>query len=195
MRKIYRPIGFNRVAVAATQCLRTTTITAMFCPQLLGDEAEELLEEDEELSKSESLHDSSQSSRVSASSLAQPPLAPRSLKKSTAFHDRTTLEQQVQYTMVDRQMSLSTNFSFTYFLVIFSLHENHSQTDITTSIVNIFQYRDFQPSSHPRSSVCWKAVKTLDDSPSDIDCIRSWTARRGSSRCGRSFWRSTCSTS
>ena len=96
MRKIYRPIGFNRVAVAATQCLRTT-ITTMFCPQLLVDEAEELLEEDEELSKSESLHDSSQSSRVSASSLAQPPLAPRSLKKSTAFHDRTTLEQQVQW--------------------------------------------------------------------------------------------------
>ena len=69
------------------------------------DEAEELLEEDEELSKSESLEaDSSQSSRVSASSLA-----PRSLKKSTAFHDRNTLEQQVQCAMA---MSLSTNFGF-----------------------------------------------------------------------------------
>ena len=59
------------------------------------DEAEELLEEEDELSKSESLEaDSSQSSRVSASSLA-----PRSLKKSTAFHDRNTLEQQVQCAM------------------------------------------------------------------------------------------------
>ena len=71
--------------------------------QLLVDEEEEFLEEDEDISKSESLNDTqntfSQESHVSQTSLGATSDLPgglsRSLKKSTAFHDRTSLEQQV----------------------------------------------------------------------------------------------------
>lgn len=71
--------------------------------QLLVDEEEEFLEEDEDISKSESLNDTqntfSQESHVSQTSLGATSDLPgglsRSLKKSTAFHDRTSLEQQI----------------------------------------------------------------------------------------------------
>ena len=74
-----------------------TTQCITFYPQLIVDDEDTFLEEDEELSKSESLEslggqDSSQESPG--------PLPPgggmsRSLRKSAAFHDRSSLEQQV----------------------------------------------------------------------------------------------------
>ena len=75
--------------------------------QLLVDEEEEFLEEDEDISKSESLQDTNNTfsgeSHVSQTSLGATSEIPgglsRSLKKSMAFHDRTSLEQQVSETV------------------------------------------------------------------------------------------------
>ena len=71
--------------------------------QLLVDDEDQFLEEDEELSKSESLESLGQSSLggQDRSQESPSPLPPgggmsRSLRKSAAFHDRSALEQQVK---------------------------------------------------------------------------------------------------
>ena len=78
-----------------TQCIT-------FYPQLLVDDEDQFLEEDEELSKSESLESLGQSS-LGGQDRSQESPGPlptgggmsRSLRKSAAFHDRSSLEQQV----------------------------------------------------------------------------------------------------
>lgn len=74
-----------------------------FYLQLLVDDEDQFLEEDEELSKSESLESLGQSSLggQDRSQESPSPLPPgggmsRSMRKSAAFHDRSTLEQQVK---------------------------------------------------------------------------------------------------
>lgn len=74
-----------------------------FYLQLLVDDEDQFLEEDEELSKSESLESLGGSSLGGQDRSQESPghLPPgggmsRSLRKSAAFHDRSTLEQQVE---------------------------------------------------------------------------------------------------
>ena len=73
-----------------TQCIS-------FYPQLIVDDEDTFLEEDEELSKSESLESlgGQDSSQESPGPLPQGGGMSRSLRKSAAFHDRSSLEQQV----------------------------------------------------------------------------------------------------
>ena len=75
-----------------------TTQCITFYPQLIVDDEDTFLEEDEELSKSESLESlgGQDSSQESPGPLPQGGGMSRSLRKSAAFHDRSTLEQQVK---------------------------------------------------------------------------------------------------
>ena len=97
---LWRTVAWRR-GLAGNFVLNLVVKNFLLSFQLLVDEEEEFLEEDEEISKSESLTNNTYSgeSQVSQASLGATNELPgglsRSLKKSTAFHDRTSLEQQV----------------------------------------------------------------------------------------------------
>ena len=142
LSELYTPEANHQLNWNKKNSMHHSGSSWLFYLQLLVDDEDQFLEEDEELSKSESLESLGGSSLGGQDRSQESPACPlppgggmsRSLRKSAAFHDRSTLEQQVETMSKSISQPPSWQSQIRRIYTFLESHSSSSQMDIMMSI-------------------------------------------------------------